>query len=57
MLEVGWWGIIKGSFQNILKQGVGKGKFVRRGEGDFDGVTSPAPRKISIIHHVFSGET
>ena len=30
MLEVGWWGggvgVIKGSFQNILKQGVGKGK-------------------------------
>ena len=26
MLEVGWWGVIKGSFQKHLKQGVGKGK-------------------------------
>ena len=26
-------GVIKGSFQNILKQGLGKGKVVRRGRG------------------------
>ena len=35
MLEVGWWewGAIKGSFQKHLKQGVGKGKVVRRESG------------------------
>ena len=26
LLEVGWWGVIKGSFQKVLKQGMGKGK-------------------------------
>ena len=35
--------VIKGSFQNILKQGWVKAKVVRRGEGSFEGVTTPAP--------------
>ena len=52
MLEVGWWGVgvIKGSFQNILKQGVGKGKSCSKGGGGFEGVTTPAHQKILIIH-------
>ena len=31
--DSGGWGVINGSFQNILKQGVDKGKVVRRGRG------------------------
>ena len=45
-------GVIKGSSQNILKQGVGKGKSSSQGEGDIEGVTTPAPRKILIVHFV-----
>ena len=33
MLEVGWWGIIKGSLQKHLKTGWVKAKVVHRGEG------------------------
>ena len=35
MLEVGWWGVgvIKGSFQNILKQGQVMAKVGHRGRG------------------------
>ena len=48
---VGGGGVIKGSFQNVLKQGVGKGKSCSLGGGGFEGVTTPAPpRKILIIH-------
>ena len=49
MLEVGWWGsgVIKGSFQNILKQGAR----VVRGGRVLEGVTTPAPpQKILIVH-------
>ena len=49
MLEVGWW-VIKGSFQNILKQGVGKGKSCSQGGGGFEGVTPCPPGNILIIH-------
>ena len=34
MLEVGWWGVIKGSFQNILKQWVGKDRSCSRSSGE-----------------------
>ena len=53
MLEVGWWGVVKGSFQKHLKTGVGKGKSCSQGGGGFEGVTTPAPppRKILIIHY------
>ena len=37
-----WGGVIKGSFQNHLKIGVGKGKVVRRGEG-VQRVSPPLP--------------
>ena len=39
--------VIKGSLQNILKQGVGKRQtlFVARGRG-FEGVTTPAPGTV-----------
>ena len=40
-LELGWWRVIKGSFQNILKQGWVKAKAVRRGGGLK--VTPPLP--------------
>ena len=43
MLEVGWWGVIKRSFQKHLKTEVVKVKVVHRGEGGFEGVTTPAP--------------
>ena len=36
-------GVIKGSFQNILKQWVGKCKSCSKGEGHFEGVATPAP--------------
>ena len=36
-------GVIKGSFQNILKQGVGKGKSCSWGGGGVESVTTPAP--------------
>ena len=46
----GGWGAIKGSFQKHLKTGGWvKAKLVRRGMG-FEGVTTPAPREILIIH-------
>ena len=48
MLEVGV-GVIKGSFQKHLYKGWVKAKLVCRGEG-FEGVTTPAPQKILIIH-------
>ena len=31
MLEVGWWGVIKGSLEKHLKRGWVKAKVVRRG--------------------------
>ena len=36
-------GVIKGSFQKHLKQGVGKGKSCSWEGGGFEGVTTPAP--------------
>ena len=44
--EVGWWGVIKGSFQKHLKTGVGKGESCSK--GGFEGVTTfaPPPRKF-----------
>ena len=35
MLEMGWWGMgsLRDLSKNIFKQGVGKAKVVRRGEG------------------------
>ena len=52
MLEVGWWGSLRGLSKNILKQGVGKGKRLFVGGGGFEGVSTPAPPpgKILIIH-------
>ena len=47
---MGWWGVIKRSFQNILRQGVGKGKSCSYGEG----VLTPAPGKILITHKISS---
>ena len=51
MLEVGWWGVIKGSFQKHLKTGVGsRQKLFVGGEGGLK-VSPPAPPlKILIIH-------
>ena len=46
----GGWGLLRDLSENIIKQGVGKGVVVRMGEGGFEGVTNPAPRKILIIH-------
>ena len=40
--------VIKGSFQKHLKTGGGQKLFV--GERGFEGVTTPPPRKILIIH-------
>ena len=55
MLEVGWLGVgvIKRSFQKDLKTGWVKAEVVRKGKGGFEGVTTPAPRKILIIHKKF----
>ena len=53
MLEVGWWGMggsLRDLSKNILKQGVGKGKSCSWGGGSFEGVTTPVPQKILIIH-------
>ena len=36
--------------KNILKQGVGKGKVVRRGEGSLEVSPPLPPQKILIIH-------
>ena len=47
MLEVDWWGVIKGSFQKHLKsRGWVKAKVVRRGGGRFEGVTPAHPGKF-----------
>ena len=50
MLEVGcWgWGSLRDLSKHILKQGVGKGKSVRRG---FEGVTAPAPLPRKNFDH------
>ena len=42
-LKWGGGGSLRDLSKNILKQGVGKAKVVRRGEGGFEGVTTPAP--------------
>ena len=42
MLEVGGRGSLRDFSKNILKQGWVKAKVVRRGEGGFEGVTTPA---------------
>ena len=39
----GAWGSLRDLSKNISKQSVGKGKVVHRGEGGFEGVTTPAP--------------
>ena len=44
-------GLLRYPSKNILKQGGVKAKVVHRGEGGFEGVTTP--RKILIIH-IFS---
>ena len=51
MLEVEWWGVgvIKGSLQKHPKTGWVKAKVVHGG-GGFEGVTTPVPQKILIIH-------
>ena len=52
MLEVGGGGVgghLRDLSKNILKQGWVKAKVVRRGRGS-EGVTTPAPQKILIIH-------
>ena len=46
----GKWGSSRNHSKNILKQGVGKGKSCSKGGGGFEGVTTPAPWKILIIH-------
>ena len=43
MIEVGGWESLRDLSKNILKQGVGKGKSVRRGREGFEGVATPAP--------------
>ena len=43
-------GVIKGSFQNILKQGVGKGKSCSQGEGALK-VSSPLPPSHENFNH------
>ena len=45
MLEVGLWGVIKGSFQKHPNRGWVKAEVVVGG-GGFEGVTTPAPREI-----------
>ena len=51
MLEVGWWGLLIDLSKNILKQGWVKARVVHRGEGGFEGFTTPAPQKILIVHY------
>ena len=58
MLEVGWWGSSRDLSKSILKQGVVKGKNCSKGEGGFEGGTTPAPpQKILIVHYVTSNST
>ena len=45
MLEVGWWGAIKESFQNILNRGWIKAKAVRTGMGGLK-MSSPLPPPV-----------
>ena len=47
---MGWWEVIKGSFQKHLLTWDGQRKKLFAGGGGFEGVTTPAPRKILIIH-------
>ena len=50
-LKWGGGGSLRDLSKNILKQGVGKGKSCSwGGGGGGEGVTTPAPRKILIIH-------
>ena len=41
-------GSLRDLSKNVLKQGVGKGESCSKGEGGFEGVTTPPPRKIRI---------
>ena len=50
----GGWGVIKGSFQKHLKTGGGKRQKLFVGGGGFEGVITPALRKILIVHVAFS---
>ena len=53
MLEVGWWGVIKGSFQKHLKtlrEWIKTKVVCRGGGGGVEGVTTPPPPKILIVH-------
>ena len=54
MLEVEGGGSLRDLSKNILKQGVSKGKSYSLGGGGFEGVTTPVPRKILIIHFIIS---
>ena len=47
MLEVGWWGVIKGSFQ---KQGVGKGKSCSKGVLKVSPLLPPPPLTENFNH-------
>ena len=44
-------GSLKGFLQKHLKTGVGIGKSCSQGGCGFEGVTTPAPQKILIIHY------
>ena len=50
-------GVIKGSLQKHLKTGGGKRQKLLVGGGGFEGVTTPAPRKILIIQFAISNHT
>ena len=56
---MGWcgWGSLRDLSKNILKQGVGKDKSCWKGGGRFEGFTTPAPRKILIVHQPGHGLT
>ena len=55
-LKWGGGGSLRDLSKNILKQGWVKAKVVRRGGGGFEGVTTPAPQKILIIHQATTTE-
>ena len=50
MLEVGWWGASQDLSKKHLKTGGGLRQKLFVGGGGFEGVTTPAPRKMLIIH-------